>query len=304
MPLSALESLASMTMDIKTWIITGASSGLGRALAEAALEAGEQVVGTARRVERLDPLTGAYGERFLAVPHDVRDTDRAAAVVEAAVDRFGHVDVLVNNAGVGQVGTAEEVTDEGLRDMLAQHLLGPAAYVRAVLRRMRAAGSGTIVQMSSQGGRRTFPAAGSYSAGKFALEGWSEALAGEVAPFGIRVLIVEPSRFRTEFNAPGVLKAVPRNPQYDQVTGKIREDMAGSDGIQEGDPVRAAAAIRRVLGEPDAPLRLPLGSEAVRNLTQAYQHGIDETARWAEVSRSADFPDAPPSVRAFDQLAR
>jgi NAD(P)-dependent dehydrogenase (short-subunit alcohol dehydrogenase family) len=182
----------------RTWIITGATSGLGLALAEAALEASEQVVGTARRVERLDRLQSGFGERLLTVAHDVRDVDRAAAVVQAAVARFGRVDVLVNNAGVGQVGAAEEVTDEGLRDMLAQHLFGPAAYVRAVLPYLRAAGSGAIVQMSSQGGRRSFPAVGSYSAGKFALEGWSEALAGEVALFGIRVLIVEPSRFRTE----------------------------------------------------------------------------------------------------------
>lgn len=291
-------------MDTRTWIITGASSGLGLALAEAALEAGEQVAGTARRADRLDRLAGAYGERFLPVGHDVRDTDGAEAVVRAAVDRFGPVDVLVNNAGAGQVGTAEEITDDGLRDMIAQHLLGPAAYVRAVLPHMRAAGSGAIVQMSSQGGRRSFPAVGSYSAGKFALEGWSEALAGEVAPFGIRVLIVEPSRFRTGFNSSGVLRVSDRNPVYDQVTGSIRDDMAGADGVQEGDPARAAAAIRRVLGEPDAPLRLPLGAEAVRNLTRAYQQSLDDVRRWAEISESADFPDAPRSVRAFDRLAR
>lgn len=291
-------------MDTRTWIITGASSGLGRALAEAALGAGERVVGTARRADRLDQLRAEHGERFLAVPHDVRDADGAAAVVEAATDRFGHVDVLVNNAGVGQVGTAEEINDEGLRDMLAQHLLGPAAYVRAVLPHMRAAGSGAIVQMSSQGGRRSFPAVGSYSAGKFALEGWSEALAGEVAPFGIRVLIVEPSRFRTEFNAVDTLKAAPRNPLYDQVTGGIRADMSGAHGVQEGDPARAAAAIRRVLDEPDAPLRLPLGAEAVRNLTRAYESGLEDLRRWAEVSESADFPGLPPAVRGFDRLAR
>jgi NADP-dependent 3-hydroxy acid dehydrogenase YdfG len=291
-------------MDIRTWIITGASSGLGLALAEAALVAGEQVVGTARRADRFGRLSDAYGERFLPVEHDVRDTAGAEAVVRAAIDRFGHVDVLVNNAGGAQVGTAEEVTDEGLRDMLAQHLLGPAAYVCAVLPHMRAAGSGAIVQMSSQGGRMSFPAAGSYSAGKFALEGWSEALAGEVAPFGIRVLIVEPSRFRTEFNASGVLKAASRNPLYDQVAGAVRADMAGADGAQEGDPARAASVIRDVLDSPDAPLRLPLGAEAVKNLTSVYQRGLDDLNRWAQVSQSADFPGLPPSARGFDRLAR
>jgi NAD(P)-dependent dehydrogenase (short-subunit alcohol dehydrogenase family) len=288
----------------RTWIITGASSGLGLALAEAALKAGERVVGTARRAERFGQLEDAFGGRFLAVAHDVRDTRGAAAVVEATVERFGRVDVLVNNAGAGQVGTAEEISDEALHDVLAQHLLGPAAYVRAVLPHMRAAGTGVIVQMSSQGGRMSFPGVGSYSAAKFALEGWSEALAGEVAPFGIRVLIIEPSRFRTEFNSPGVLLTTPPDPRYEQVTGRIRADMADADGSQEGDPARAAAVIRRMLGEPDAPLRLPLGAEAVQNLTAAYRRSLDDVRRWAEVSQSADYPGLPPAVRGFQQAGR
>lgn len=289
--------------EARTWIITGATSGLGLALAEAALNAGERVVGTARGRERLDALTARlrqrHGERWLGLEHDVRDTDGAAVVVERAASAFGGVDVLVNNAGVGRLGTAEEVTDAELRDMLAQHLFGPAAYVRAVLPRMRAAGSGAIVQLSSQGGRGSFPAVGSYSAGKFALEGWSEALAGEVAPFGIRVLIVEPSRFRTGFNSPGVLLQAEPSHDYDGVVGRIRADMTGSEGRQEGDPVRAAAVIRRVLDDPDAPLRLPLGAEAVRNLARIYRAGLEQVERWAELSASADFPDAAPSARGF-----
>jgi NAD(P)-dependent dehydrogenase (short-subunit alcohol dehydrogenase family) len=290
--------------EARTWIITGASSGLGLALAEAALEAGERVTGTARRAERFGRLRGTYGSRLLAVKHDVRDTGSAAAVVEAAMDRFGRVDVLVNNAGAGQVGTAEEISDEVLRDMLAQHLIGSAAYVRAVLPHMRAAGSGAIIQMSSQGGRMSFPAVGSYSAAKFALEGWSEALAGEVAQFGIRVLIVEPSRFRTEFNSSGVLRTASPDPLYEQVAGRVRADMADADGRQEGDPGRAAAVIRRMLGEPDAPLRLPLGAEAVRNLTTSYRRSLDDVRRWAEVSESADFPGLPPAVRGFQRAAQ
>jgi hypothetical protein len=131
--------------EARTWVITGASSGFGLALAEAALEAGERVAGTARRGGRFGRLRGAYGTQFLAVGHDVRDTGGAAAVVEAAMERFGRVDVLVNNACAGQVGTAEEISGEALRDMLAQHLLGPAAYVRAVLPYTRAAGSGAII---------------------------------------------------------------------------------------------------------------------------------------------------------------
>jgi NAD(P)-dependent dehydrogenase (short-subunit alcohol dehydrogenase family) len=277
----------------KTWIITGATAGLGAALAQSALEAGEQVVGTARRPGRFAPLRERFGDRLLAVAHDVRDRDGAAGVVEQAVARFGGVDVLVNNAG------AEEITDAALQDMLDQHLLGPVAFVRAVLPVMRAAGSGSIVQMSSQGGRISFPAVGSYSAGKFALEGWSEALSAEVAPFGIRVLIVEPSRFRTEFNAPGVLLTAQARADYESVTGAVRQELTTADGRQEGDPVRAAAAIRRVLDDPEAPLRLPLGAEAVRNLTGAYERSLADARRWAHVSESADFPDVAPAQRAF-----
>ncbi|MDM4761720.1 SDR family NAD(P)-dependent oxidoreductase [Galbitalea sp. SE-J8] len=287
------------TDDGRTWIITGASAGFGRALAEAAIEAGERVVGTGRRADRLNALAERLGPDFVPVVHDVRDVDAAAAVVDTALERFGRIDVHVNNAGAGQVGTAEEVTDAELRDMLAQHLFGPAALVRAVLPSMRLRGTGAIVQLSSQGGRRSFPAVGSYSAGKFALEGWSEALAGEVAPFGIRVLIVEPSRFRTEFNAADVLRTAAERPEYDAVAGGIRRDMAGSDGRQEGDPVRAAAAIREALSAPDAPLRLPLGAEAVHNLAASYRSSLDDLETWAALSRSADFPDAAPAERAY-----
>jgi NAD(P)-dependent dehydrogenase (short-subunit alcohol dehydrogenase family) len=287
------------TSNDKTWLITGASSGLGLALAEAALAAGERVVGTARRAGRFDVLRARYGDRLLAVEHDVRDTAAAAAVAQRALDAFGRVDVLVNNAGAGQVGAAEEITDAQLRDMLEQHLFGPAAYVRALLPHLRERRSGAIVQMSSQGGRMSFPAVGSYSAGKFALEGWSEALAGEVAPFGIRVMIVEPSRFRTQFNAPAVLNTAAPDPAYDAVVGAVRANMAEADGIQEGDPERAAAVIRQVLDASDAPLRLPLGAEAVRNLRRAYTYALDDVVKWTQASESADFPGVPPAVRAF-----
>ncbi|WP_102194267.1 SDR family NAD(P)-dependent oxidoreductase [Microbacterium aurantiacum] len=287
------------TNDSRTWIITGASSGLGSALAEAALRAGENVVGTARRIDRFDALKARHGRRLLAIEHDVRDTSGAGDVVRRAIDEFGRVDVLVNNAGAGQVGAAEEITDGELRDMLEQHLLGPAAFVREVLPIMRRRGSGAIVQMSSQGGRMSFPAVGSYSAGKFALEGWSEALAGEVAPFGLRVLIVEPSRFRTEFNAADVLRTAEANASYAEVTGAVRANMSEADGVQEGDPERAASVIREVLEAPDAPLRLPLGAEAVRNLTRTYRGSLDDVQKWAALSESADFPGLRPAARPF-----
>ncbi|MBZ2198866.1 SDR family oxidoreductase [Occultella gossypii] len=281
----------------RTWLITGATSGLGRALATAALEAGENVVGTARRRGRFQDLTARY-PRLLPVEHDVRDTERARGVVDEAIAAFGRVDVLVNNAGQGQVGVAEEIGDVQLRDMIEQHLLGPAALVRAVLPAMRERRSGTIVQMSSQGGRLSFPGVGSYSAGKFALEGWSEALAGEVRPFGIRVLVVEPSRFRTAFNAPDVLHAARADAAYGHVAA-VRANMRDADGAQEGDPTRAASVIREVLEMSDPPFRLPLGAEAVRNLIGTYERNLVEVRRMAPIGESADFPGLPPAVRAL-----
>lgn len=288
-----------MSDDTTTWIITGASSGLGLALAQAALEAGERVVGTARRTEHFAALEQQFGDRLVVIEHDVGDTDSAAEVVEHAVRVFGRVDVLVNNAGAGQVGGAEEITDAQLRSMLGQHLFGPAALVRAVLPHMREQAAGSIVQMSSQGGRMSFPGVGSYSAGKFALEGWSEALAGEVAPFGIRVLIVEPSRFRTAFNDADVLQRADEHAKYDSVLNTVRADMVAAAGSQEGDPARAAQIIRAQLRSPDMPLRLPLGAEAVRNLSRAYKSGLESLQRMASIAESADFPGVPTSKRAF-----
>ncbi|OZD75932.1 short-chain dehydrogenase/reductase [Rhodococcus sp. 05-339-2] len=281
----------------RTWLITGASSGLGRALAEAALAAGDTVVAAMRRPERVDELLAEHPESILPIAFDVRDTASAAAVVEASIDRFGRIDVLVNNGGVGQIGAAEEIDDARLRDMLEQHVVGPAALTRAVLPGMRAQGSGTIVQMSSQGGRISFPGAGSYSAGKFALEGWSEALAGEVAPFGIRVLIVEPSRFRTGFNNADVLERAISTDVYADALGAMRTDMLAASGQQEGDPHRAARIIRDLIEADSAPLRIPLGREAVRRLRESYRRELASLETNAELSSSADFPGVPESVR-------
>jgi NAD(P)-dependent dehydrogenase (short-subunit alcohol dehydrogenase family) len=277
----------------KNWLITGASSGFGRALTEASLAAGDTVVAAMRRPERLDDLVARYPDSLLPIVFDVRDTAAAAGLVE----RAGRVDVLVNNAGVGQIGAAEEVDDASLRDMIDQHLLGPAALTRAVLPGMRERAAGVIVQISSQGGRVSFPGAGSYSAGKFALEGWSQALAGEVEPFGIRVLIVEPSRFRTGFNAVDVLKLAPTSRTYGDMLGAIRADMLAVDGKQEGDPDRAAEIIRTLVDADSAPLRIALGREAVRRIGDGYRSSLAELETYAALSASADFPGLPESAR-------
>ncbi|MEU5870803.1 SDR family NAD(P)-dependent oxidoreductase [Glycomyces sp. NPDC047369] len=281
-------------MTQQTWIITGAARGLGRSITTAALDAGANVVAAVRRPEALADLAEAHPDRFLAVAHDVTDIDAAPGLVQAALDRFGRLDVLVNNAGRAVVGAVEEVGDRQLRDLMDLHLFGPAALVRAALPAMRAQRSGTIVQMSSQGGRTSFPGVSAYSASKFAVEGWSESLAGEVAPFGVRVMIVEPSRFRTGFH--GSLEFTDAADAYGSLDA-VRADMAGVDGRQEGDPDRAARIIVDLAAGDDVPLRLPLGAEAVSRLYAAYQRDLDGVERLAELARSADFDGVAPSAR-------
>lgn len=281
-------------MTATTWIITGTASGLGRSLANAALANGHNVVAALRNPDRMAGLAAAHPGRLLPVDYDVTDTAAAPGLVQTALDRFGRVDVLVNNAGRAVVGAVEEVGDRQLRDLMDLHLFGPAALARAVLPAMRAQGSGTIVQMSSQGGRTSFPGVSAYSASKFALEGWSESLAGEVAPFGIRVMIVEPSRFRTGFHS--ALEFTDTADAYGALA-PIRSDMADVAGRQEGDPDRAARIITDLVATDDLPLRLPLGAEAVQRLYAAYQRDLDGVVRLADLARSADFECVAPSVR-------
>ena len=281
----------------QTWIITGASKGLGRALAEVALRAGDRVVLAVRSPASVADIEAIAPQRCAVVRHDAAEVSEAAGLVAAAIERFGRVDVLVNNAGRGLVGAAEEVSDAQLRELMDLHLFGPAALVRAVLPTMREQKSGTIVQLSSQGGRLSFPGVSAYSASKFALEGWSEALAGEVAPFGIRVLVVEPSRFRTAFNTPDALAFTEPSEVYADLLTPIRADMVGADGRQEGDPVRAAEILVRLAHAEEVPLRLPLGAEAVERISGAYRRGLADVQQWAALARSADFDDVPASSR-------
>ncbi|THV30709.1 SDR family NAD(P)-dependent oxidoreductase [Glycomyces paridis] len=282
-------------MQQETWVITGANRGLGRSLAAAVLATGHNVVAAVRDPAGLDDLTTVHPDRLAAVAFDVTDTEAAPGLAQAALDRFGRIDVLVNNAGGAVVGAVEEVGDRRLRDQMDLHLFGPAALVRAALPAMRAQGRGTIVQMSSQGGRISFPGVSAYSASKFALEGWSESLAGEVAPFGVRVMIVEPSRFRTGFH--GSLEFAEAAEAYGDGLAAVRADMAGVDGRQEGDPDKAARIIADLVSGDELPLRLPLGAEAVLRLSAAHRTGLAEIERLADLARSADFDGVAPSVR-------
>ena len=287
----------SVTTNHLTWIITGASRGFGRAIAEYALANGDTVLAAVREPRAVADLAERYPDRFESTSFDAGKTAQVDGVVEAALQRFGRVDVLVNNAGRGIIGAAEEVSDADLREAMDLHLFVPAALVRAVLPTMRDQRSGTIIQMSSQGGRVSFPGAGSYSAGKFALEGWSEALAGEVAPFGIRVMVVEPSRFRTGFNQADVIAFAESSPVYGEALSAMRADLAQVDGVQEGDPVKAAEVIVDLAHGDDVPLRLPLGAEAVRRIGNGYRTNLAALEKWADVAIGTDFADAPPSVR-------
>lgn len=273
----------------RVWLITGASSGFGRAIAEAALEAGDIVVAAARRTAALDDLVASAPGRAEALALDVTDADSIDSAVGEVLDRHGRVDVLVNNAGRGAIGAAEETTDHELRELMDLHFFGPAALTRAVLPGMRERRSGAVVQMSSMGGRFSFPAVGAYSATKFALEGWSEALAKEVERFGVRVLIVEPGAFRTSFNGAGSLLISAPIAAYDDQIGPVRTGMPDDDGKQPGDPSKAAAAILQVLGAEHAPLRLALGNDAVDGIGEVLDAAKAELAEWEQLGRSTVF---------------
>ncbi|MFC1413607.1 oxidoreductase [Streptacidiphilus sp. N1-12] len=273
----------------RVWLITGASSGFGQALAEVALGAGDTVVAAARRPALLDALAAAHPGRVFPVALDVTDQAQIGAVVAEVLRQHGRIDVLVNNAGRGLVGAVEETTEQELRDLMDLHFFGPAALTRAVLPQMRSQGSGAVVQMSSMGGRFSFAGVGGYSATKFALEGLSEALALEVAPFGIKVLIVEPGSFRTGFAGGGALQQSAALPAYEETVGPVREVLPSSDGKQPGDPAKAAAAILAALEADRTPLRLALGSDAADAILANFETSRQEALDWEPVSRSTDF---------------
>src|ERR687896_468927 len=227
----------------RVWFITGTSSGFGRSIAEEALARGERVVATARRPDTVADLAESGGDRVLALPLDVLEAEQRRQAVDAAVERFGRIDVLVNNDGRTQVGAVEETTEDELRALFELHFFAPAGLTAAVLPIMRRQGSGAIVQMSSVGGQVTAPGFGAYCATKFALEGLSETLADEVAPFGIRVLIVEPGAFRTGlFRRDAAYESTPMS-EYAETVGPTRDYVRNNHGLQPGDPVKAAEAI-------------------------------------------------------------
>jgi NAD(P)-dependent dehydrogenase (short-subunit alcohol dehydrogenase family) len=273
------------------WFVTGASSGLGRAIAEAVLDRGERLAATARRPESIADLERAAPDRVACLELDVTDAASARTAVDAAVRRFGHIDVLVNNAGRGLIGAVEEVSEDQIARLFDVNVMGPLHVTRAALPAMRARGRGHIVQMSSVGGVRANPGHGLYAASKFALEGVSEALAGEVAPFGIKVLIVEPGPFRTDFAGRSLEWSTPLDAYHGTPAARLRERFTGMGGTQPNDPARAAAAIIDAVDSDDPPLRLALGPEAVEGIRTKLERQLDELAAWEDVANTTAFPD-------------
>lgn len=277
----------------RTWLITGAGRGLGRAFADEALRVGDVVVATARNREALNELVAEYGDRVLPIVLDVTDRAAGPLAVEQAVARFGGVDVLVNNAGYGLSGAVEELDEERLRRQLEVNFFGLVWFTQAVLPQMRAQGSGHIFQISSVGGVLALPGLGGYNASKWAVEAISESLAQEVASFGIRVTIVEPGPFRSDWNGGSHDRAQPLA-VYDELMEEIRERYSGAYAYtQPGDPERAARALVSVLESEDPPLRLLLGNIAATNAPAAYRRRLAEWEAWEDVARGADFDDEP-----------
>ncbi|MEQ0563431.1 oxidoreductase [Amycolatopsis sp. NEAU-NG30] len=271
--------------DGRVWLITGCSAGFGREIALAALAAGDRVLATARRPETLAELQDRGGDRVRTAALDVTDPGQIDAAVKTALEEFGRIDVVVNNAGNGSVGAVEELTMTELRELMDVMFFGAVEVTKAVLPHLRAQGSGTVVQISSMGGQLSMPGFGAYCAAKFALEGISEALAAEVAPFGVKVLIVEPGAFRTEFGG-GRMHRSRTIDAYAVSTAGTREAVENMDGTQPGDPAKAAAAIVRAVDSDDAPLRLALGADAVDAIRAHHQALAADLAAWEETSRA------------------
>ena len=273
----------------KVWFITGASSGFGEAFVRHALDQGHSIAATARNIEKFASIAAIAPERILVHPLDVTKPGDAAVATAAAIDRFGCIDVLVNNAGYGIVGAVEETPEAEFRAQMETNFFGAVAVLQAVLPFMRAQRSGAVVNISSLAGQRASAGFGAYSASKFALEGLSEALAQELAPFGIKVLIVEPGVFRTGFASESSLRHMPVLEAYRETIADRREFAHAMDGTQAGDPAKAAAAVAAALSAERTPLRLQLGQDSV-NAVRGHAEGLLEELRgWEHVAVSTAF---------------
>ena len=273
----------------KVWFITGASSGFGRELAEQVLAAGAAVVATARNPEQIADLQGKYPETALAVKLDVTDQGSVDAAVSAALARVGRVDVLVNNAGYGLAGGIEEATEAEFMPVFETNVFGLMRVTRALLPQFRKQRSGNIVNLSSIGGLIGSPGWGYYNASKFAVNGFSEALAAEMTPLGVHVTIVEPGPFRTDFLGRSGVEAAHRIADYDETAGKTRQYFHDQAGKQAGDPVKAVKAIIAAVEADRPPKHLVLGKLAYDRMQARVEQWKKDLAAWQETSLGADF---------------
>lgn len=272
----------------RTWLVTGSSRGFGREIVKAALDGGDRVVATARRPETVAELLEPYGDAARAVALDVTDAAAARVAVRTAVEAFGSLDVVVNNAGYGNSASIEDVPDDDFRAQIETNLFGVVNVTKAALPVLHAQRSGHFIQFSSIGGRvGGTPGMGAYQTAKWAVEGFSEVLANEVRPLGIKVTIIEPGGFRTDWAE--TMRTVPVGPDYDQTVGEMNRFRKSTAATWPGDPARAARIIVDVTRLAEPPLRLLLGAGAVERAAQASRARADEAQQWADVSRSADF---------------
>jgi NAD(P)-dependent dehydrogenase (short-subunit alcohol dehydrogenase family) len=274
---------------MSTWLITGCSTGLGRALAEAVIGAGHNAVVTARAAANVADLADTAPERVLAVALDVTKPDQIAAAVHQAQERFGGVDVLVNNAGYGYRAAVEEGDDAEVRALFETHFFGTVAMIKAVLPGMRARRSGAIVNLSSIGAQLTPVGSGYYSAAKAAIEGMSGSLHGELAPLGISVTVVEPGAFRTDFAGRSLVQSATVIDDYAGTAGQRRKENDTMDGNQAGDPAKAGSAIIAAVESPEPPGFLLLGPDALAAYRYVADARASEIAKWEQVTSSTNL---------------
>ncbi|MFB9133825.1 oxidoreductase [Vibrio olivae] len=280
-----------MTDKTPVWFITGSSTGFGRELAQQILALGWNAIVTARNADSLTDLVSAYPNNALALALDVNESSQITEGVNAALEKFGHIDVLVNNAGYGYFSAIEEGEDAEIRRQFETNVFGLTALIREVLPSMRERRSGHIINFSSIGGLVAYPALGYYNASKFAVEAISEALSKEVAPLGIHVSIIEPSGFRTDWAGRSVIESQTEIDDYAETAGKLRRGIQAGSGHQAGDPVRAAKAIIQIAQSQEPPLRLLLGKAAYNNALANLDEKRQNFEQWRDVSIGADFPE-------------
>ena len=270
----------------KTWFITGTSRGFGREWAVAALERGDNVAATARDTKTLDDLTEKYGDRLLPIALDVTDRDADFAAVKQAHERFGRIDVVVNNAGYGHFGFVEELSEADVRAQLETNFFGALWVTQAALPILREQGSGHIIQVSSIGGISAFPIVGAYHASKWALEGLSQSLAQEVAPFGIHVTLIEPGGFSTDWAGASAKHSEPLA-AYDEVREQTHRDRAARNTSGPGDPKASAEAVLRIVDAEEPPLRVFFGAAPLSIAKADYASRIETWEQWDDVSQLA-----------------